>query len=294
MTRLNLLKGTFVAAVAIVPLTATIGATSTASAQGEVLEFDLATIGIETGTISPEGEKTDSTDFEIQWFVDYTGAVTWEIQGPNGDQQFTSELAGSAQEQGGSEVTFASQPNHPYDPETYPGETLESFLGRFPEGEYVFTGVTSDGSRVRSTAHLTHDIPAHPEVAVEVDDDEVSFSWRPVTDCFDDVSCDGVEVVEYSVKIEEDDVERDNFVDGGFTNGASRYQEGHYLPEIICDDRRCEVELGTDFFVPGNSYGWQVFAIEESGNSTYRADTFVFPEDERDRGDRDDRRRGRR
>lgn len=294
MMRRNVLSGMSMAGMAIVALGATMAMTSRVSAQQEVLEFDLATIGIETGTISPTGEKNDSTDFEIQWFADHTGATSWEIHGPNGDRLFTSELAAGAREQGGSELAFASQPNHPYDPENFPGETLESFLGRYPAGEYVFSGVTRDGAHVRSTAHLTHDIPAHPKVRVDVDDDEVTFSWRPVVDCFDDVACDEVEVVEYSVKIEEEDVERDGFIDGGFTNGTSRYQEAHYLPEIVCNHRRCKVELGAEFFVPGNTYGWQVFAIEESGNSTYRADTFTFPEeDDRDDGD-DRRRRGRR
>lgn len=135
---------------------------------------------------------------------------------------------------------------------------MESFLERFPEGDYVFAGTTLDGRRLRSTAQLTHDLPAHPKVRVKFDDDEVNLTWRPVTDCFDAVPCDSVDVVEYSVKIEEEDVEREDFVDGGFTNGTARYQEAHYLPDAVCNRRRCKVTMTTDFLsqairTPGSS-----------------------------------------
>lgn len=277
---LSRLAVTLVGLAVVATLVAMVGAPSQVEAQQEMVEFEVVTFGIETGTISPTGEKDGSTDFEVQWFADFTGVASWALRGPHGELAFSSELAGSNREQGGSELTFASQPNHPYDPDTYPGETLDSFLERFPEGEYVFTGLTKDGAALESIAHLTHHLPAHPEVRVHVSENGVRFSWKPVTGCFDETPCDAVNIVEYSVKVEEDDIEREDFVDGGFTNGASRYQEIHYLPDIVCGERRCKVDIGGDFFVPGNTYGWQVFAIEQSGNSTYRADTFVFPDDE--------------
>ena len=286
-----------VAAAGLVGLSA-LGAAPQASGQQEIEEFEVATIGIETGSLSPRGEKTGGTDFEVQWFADYTGVVSWEIQGPTGEPVFSSALSASLQEQAASELTFASRPNHPYDPVTYPGETLESFFERFPEGDYTFTGTTFDGVDLRSTATLTHDLPAHPRVRVRLDDDDVTLRWRRVDDCFDEVSCDSVDVVEYSVKVEEEEVERDDFIDGGFTNGTARYQEAHYLPDSVCNRRRCEITMGTEFFVPGNTYTWQVFAIEASGNSTYQDGTFVFDGHETDDEDqepdddrRDDRRR---
>ena len=161
----------------------------------------------------------------------------------------------------------------------YPGETLESFLERFPAGTYSFTGDTKDGNRLESSAHLTHVIPAHPEVEVEIKEGNVSFSWQAVTDCFEDVPCQGVEIAEYSVKVELEEggiFREDTFDDGGFTNGASRYLEGHYVPAAICHDGFCEVDLSSDFFIEGDVYGWQVFAIEKSGNSTYRESELTF------------------
>ena len=242
-------------------------------------EFELSVIGFEVGTLSEEGEKNGSTDFELQTFIDYTGAVSWQIQNPAGEQIFSSSLDNKARQQGGSELYFASQPNHPYDPIEYPGETLDSFLARFPSGAYTFSGVTKDGESLRSTGNLTHRIPAHPDVDINRVGDRVRLSWPAVTDCFEDVPCTGLEITEYSVKLSEAEVTRNAvFDDGGFTNGDARYLESQYVPEAICTDGMCEVTLNSDFFLEGNTYEWQVFAIESSGNSTYRESDFAYGE----------------
>ena len=269
MSRSTTLTGGAVAAL-LVTSAVVAGSGSNAAAQAEIEAFDVATIGIETGSLAPDGSRSASTDFEIQWFADYTGVVSWKVEDPAGNTVFDGALAGNAAEQAASELTFASRPNHPYAPDEYPGETLESFLDRYPAGEYTFTGTTGDGTIVRSTAHLTHDIPAHPDVEVRVKRDDVRLVWRPIHDCFGDAACEEVEVVEYSVKISEADETREYFTDGAFTNGDARYTETHYLPDQICGKRTCRVEVDDEFFVPGNAYEVQVFALEASGNSTYR------------------------
>lgn len=241
--------------------------------------FDLSVIGFEVGTLSEEGRKTGSTDFELQTFIDFTGAVAWQIQNPAGEQILSSALDGQGQQQGGSELYFASQPNHPYDEINYPGESLDSFLTRFPAGPYTFTGVTRDGESLRSLPNLTHRIPAHPEVNVQRVGDRVRLSWPAITKCFEVVPCTALEITEYSVKLSEAEVTRNgDFNDGGFTNGDARYLESQYVPEAICNDGLCEVTINPDFFVEGNTYEWQVFAIESSGNSTYRESDFDYGE----------------
>ena len=237
--------------------------------------FDLATIGFEVGSISEEGDNSGSTDFELQTFADYTGVVSWQIRNPSGEEIFSTELTGSAQQQGGSEVFLSSQPNHPYDSENYPGETLESFLERFPSGAYTVTGVTKDGETIQSVANLSHRVPAHPEVDVLQVGDSVKLSWPEVTECFEDLPCTDLEIAEYSVKLSEVDAPR-GFDDGGFTNGDSRFFESHFLPEAICSEGLCEVTVSSDFFLDGDLYEWEVFAIEKSGNSTYRSSEFTY------------------
>lgn len=274
MSRSTPLKG---AAIATLVLVAATGLATSTSAQAEVVAFDVATIGIETGSLDPDGSRSDSTDVEIQWFADYTDVVSWDIADSDGQPVFGGALSGAAADQTASELTFASRPSHPYAPEEYPGETLDSFLARYPAGEYTFTGTTDDGTIVTSTATLTHDIPAHPDVRVRVDHDDVKVAWRPVNDCFDDVDCDEVEIVEYAVKFSEEDVTREYFADGAFTNGDSRYTEMHVLPDQICRRRMCRIEMDGEFFVPGNTYEVQVFALEASGNSTYRSVALDVP-----------------
>ena len=247
------------------------------SGSSDPLSFDLATIGLEVGSLSEEGQKNGSTDFELQAFADYTGAVSWQIHNPSGEQMFSTELTSQAREQGGSEVFFASQPNHPYDPVEYPGETLDSFLKRFPAGAYKFTGVTKDGDTIESIANLSHQIPAHPDVEVRQVGDRVTLSWQHIANCFDDIPCTDPEIAEYSVKLSETEDTREGvFIGDGFTNGDVRFSESHYLPEAICDDGLCEVNLSSDFFLGGNTYEWEVFAIERTGNSTYRSSEFIY------------------
>lgn len=101
--------------------------------------------------------------------------------------------------------------------------------------------------------------------------------WRPISDCFGDAPCEHVEIVEYSVKISEADETRGYFTDGAFANGDARYTETHYLPDQICGKRTCRAEVDGDFFVPGNTYEVQVFALEASGNSTYRELELTYP-----------------
>ncbi len=276
MSRSTTLTGAAVAAI-LLATAAIAGPGSNAAADVEIEAFDVATIGIETGSLAPDGSRSDSTDFEIQWFADYTGVVSWNIEDPAGNAVFTGALAGSAAQQAASELTFASRPNHPYAPDEYPGETLESFFERYPEGDYTFTGTTDDGTIVRSTAHLTHDIPAHPDVKVRVKRDDVRLVWRRISDCFGDAACEHADIVEYSIKISEAAETRDDFTDGAFTNGDARFTETHYVPEQICGKRACRVEVDDEFFVPGNTYEVQVFAIEASGNSTYRELELTYP-----------------
>ena len=128
---------------------------------------------------------------------------------------------------------------------------------------------------IQSVANLSDRVPAHPEVDVLQVGDSVELSWPAVAECFEDLPCTDLEIAEYSVKLSEVDAPR-GFDDDGFTNGDSRFFESHFLAEAICKEGLCAVTVSSDFFLDGDLYEWEVFAIEKSGNSTYRSSEFTY------------------
>ena len=125
---------------------------------------------------------------------------------------------------------------------------LSEFRKLFPEGEYVFEGLQTDGTRMRSTFTLTHDFPAgpvviSPEEDSTVADDELVVTWEPVTEPA------GIQIVRYQVLVIS---ERDPI----------------YTFSAFLSGDATSIAIPPEFLATDGAYKVEVLAIEQSGNQT--------------------------
>jgi hypothetical protein len=124
---------------------------------------------------------------------------------------------------------------------------FEQFKQLFPEGVYTFRGKAIDGTKLLSTARLTHDVPDGPRIVRPRDDarvsrDHVVVVWKPAR------TSPGVEIVGYQVVVTREEPLRVLSVD---------------LPATA---RRLPVP--PVFLQRGIEYKAEVLAVEASGNQT--------------------------
>ncbi len=145
---------------------------------------------------------------------------------------------------------------------------LDQFLARFPEGEYKFMGMTTEGDELVGTATLTHVLPCGPEIIMpeedeEVDPDDTVISWEEVTTEFNpDGECtdsEELEIVGYQVIVEREEPE-------------PLLEFSVNVPPTVTS-----VTVPSEFLLPGSEYKFEILAIEESGNQTITESTFVTP-----------------
>jgi len=122
------------------------------------------------------------------------------------------------------------------------------FKRRFPEGTYRFRGVTDNGRRLVGSDHLSHLIPAAPNVTSPtegalVDPDGFTISWEPVT------RPAGIHIVTYQVIVNQGDRELSMYVPLDVTS----------------------VTIPGEFLEPGTETGGELLARDESGNQTITA-----------------------
>lgn len=223
-------------------------------------EFDEAEIFYELNA-------TDG-DVGIQVFLD---AESWKevtIKNPRGRRILRIVPDGSLRRIGLTELAFeGTEP---------PLEEVSfaRFRELFPEGDYVFTGTTTGGQVLRSTAELTAALPCPVEV-VEPSEDEPAaadglvVSWQPSPGIYDpdaarcdtarDVTLTGYQVV-VTLESEEQDILREIALDlaPGVTSVA--------IPAAF-------VESGAG--VEGTAFKLEVLTIEESGNRTITEQEFA-------------------
>lgn len=129
--------------------------------------FSIARIYIEYNS-SP-----DDLGFHVS--LDGEDWHTLRIVNPNGATIFEVEGKGPYEELGMTELFFeGAEPALSEFP-------LEDLLALMPEGTYAFIGETVDGTELRSTAILSHAVPAGPVISAKVDDGDVQIRWRRVT-----------------------------------------------------------------------------------------------------------------
>ena len=153
------------------------------------LAFSLALAGDECAVEYDDAEffiEINATDGDagVQLMLDGEGWNELEMTDPFDnvilEVQASDGPGGSVGVQGLTEFFFESaEPS-------FDDQTLQELLDLFPEGEYEFVGVTTEGEEICGTAEFTHNIPAVPVPEVCVDDDEVEICWDEVEGAFDD------------------------------------------------------------------------------------------------------------
>lgn len=188
----------------------------------------------------------NSTDNDLGFHVRLDGEDwnTLKIVNPNG--RTITEVAGRGpfRDLGMTELFFeGAEPSLDDVP-------LDTLLALFPEGKYTFTGTTVDGTRLASTARLTHAVPAGPKVSAEVKGDSVVIRWRAVTRPPEGFPNRRIKIVGYQVIV------------GSF--------------EVTLPGSSRQVTLPREFVaaLEAGTHDFEVLAIEAGGNQTITSGTF--------------------
>lgn len=202
------------------------------------------------------------------------------IDDPKGKKIFQEEAKGNLLDQGLTENFFESaEPLCAADEEDPEAEVvpLSEFLRRFPAGEYLFTGKTTEGDKLEGTAELTHALPAAPQILVF---DGTIITWMKGSDlgkCQDNaLVAEGaipdpanVEVVGWEVVVEPED---DEAVD------PLRVFSVQLPPTIM--SVTVPSEFVNSYLADGvTAFKVEVGAIEESGNQTFSEKVFDLAEE---------------
>ena len=160
--------------------------------------FTLAALcmsaGIATAT-EPCGEldeckaliEINATDGDVgfHFLADADNLLQLFVRAPDGTQVYKALAKGHLWDQTFTETFVESaEPLCWFDPEGDPDDiviTLEEFLGRWPQGRYLFVGADIDAERVRGRTTLDYELPAAP-ADVEYDDATGIISWAPGDD----------------------------------------------------------------------------------------------------------------
>src|SRR5262245_11781341 len=180
--RISLAVGSMAAVVVV----ATIVLTHSSDANARPVPFADARLKIEYNA-------TDG-DAGMQFFID-ADEPPWRqvtVTGPSGQRIATFQADDAVSHFGLSEL-FSESSEPPFTELPF-----EEFERLFPEGRYTFTGTGIDGTTMRSTFRLTHDVPDGPHIVspadgATVDGRNVVVDWDPVT------TPAGVDVVAYEV-----------------------------------------------------------------------------------------------
>jgi hypothetical protein len=204
----------------------------TAGARARTIPFADARLKIEVNA-------TDG-DAGLQVFLDGEPWRAVSLYHPDGRKLVEITAKGPLKDYGLTELfSESSEPSF----DVFP---LQEFKRLFPEGVYTFRGTTIDGTHLRSSARLTHDIPRGPRILrpradAEVPRDKLVVTWKPVR-------TPGVDIVGYQVVVTREEPLRVLSVD---------------LPAHA---RRLPVPAA--FLQRGIEYKVEVLAIEASGNQT--------------------------
>jgi hypothetical protein len=190
-----------------------------------------------------EYNSTDN-DLGVHVFLDGEDWRTLRIVHPNGRTIFEVTTRGGFGKFGLTEMFFeGAEPSLEEVP-------LEELLEQFPQGQYKFIGMTVDGTRLESTATLSHAVPAGPEVSTEMDDDEVVIRWKAVTGPAKGFPAEQIEIIGYQVIV------------GSFQVTLPASSRSVTVPEEYFRTLK-----------PG-THGFEVLAIEASGNQTITGGSF--------------------
>jgi hypothetical protein len=237
---MGLLAG-FLAAMAAFVMGTGCDSNSSASA-GRNVDLDDALIIIEVNS-------TDG-DAGFQIFLDGEGWRFIRITDPDGEDIFDVEAFGGVDEIGGGTELFLETEEPEYDDI---GE-LQDLVELLPEGEYEFTGITTEGDRLTGEAELTHVVPSGPNILGPAEADildpvgGILVSWQAVIDTLLPGGAFVPVIDGYQVIVEDEEA-------------------GHAF-NVTLSGTATEVTVPEEFFDADTLYKFEILAIEESGNQT--------------------------
>ena len=213
------------------------------------LKLPAATIRFEINGTAGDGG--------VQFFLDGEGWKSCEISRPDGNHLVTVTATisenGSPGTNGLTELFIESaEPS-------FADQSLAQLLALFPAGKYDFDCVTTDDKPLKSSAQLTHKLPATPAPTPQfLPGGVVRIQWPPVTNPFEPGG-QAVVVVAYEIIVE-------------------RLSDGRKfditLPALPSNNR---VTVPPEFIRPNTQYKGEVLAIEASGNQTIGEFEFTTP-----------------
>jgi len=193
-----------------------------------------------------EYNSTDN-DLGFHVFLDAEAWKTVRIVNPAGVTIFDVAGRGPYGNLGLSELFFeGAEP-------TLDDFPLADLLALFPEGKYKFNGMTPSGKPLAGTGTLSHAVPAGPTVSTEVNSDQVTIHWSPVTGTPPGFPQRPITIVGYQVIV-------DPF-------------------QVTLPASSTQVTLPVEFVqsLARGSHGLEVLAIDASGNQTITASSFDTP-----------------
>jgi hypothetical protein len=200
----------------------------------------------------------DNTGYQA--FVNGKGWEKLEIKGPNG---VIAEIQGSGmiKDLGMTEVLIET-------PEMESAKMpREELLKMLPQGQYEFRAAASKlgggTGQMIGIASLSHTIPegvslAEPKTDVSVPKGNITFRWSPSLKALDGAAID---LAGYQLVIDNESAPVSRMI---AKRGMSMF-----LPASVT-----EVTIPAAFFEAGADYGWEVLAIDASGNQTLTSSTF--------------------
>jgi hypothetical protein len=210
------------------------------AAPGWAAGFDIARIYIEY--------NASANDLGYHVTLDGVNWKTLKIVNPAGTTIFEVDGKGPYEDLGMTELFFeGAEPNL----DEFP---LANLLALFPEGKYKFIGETVGGTRLVSTATLTHAVPAEPSASAEVDDGTFTIHWDAVTGPPEGFPDRRINIVSYQV-----------LVDGG---------PGRVL-DIKLPGTARSLTVPPELLTPRTTYAFEVLAIDVSGNQTITEGSFT-------------------
>jgi hypothetical protein len=247
---------------------------------GETEEFDEHRVLIEI----------NATDGDAGFHALIDGDA-WKEVTLNGSKLFAGEAKGALREQGMSEIFFESD-EPPCSAEVADEDeefvTVAEVLERFPTGPYQFSGKSIEpGDMLASTATLTHDLPAAPDITAfdgteGLDPDDVVITWAAGDDLGE---CDvpegitdpaAVEVLYWEVVVEPEEEDQDSPIRVFSVQVPPDITEVHVSPQYLTS---YQAEGVTEFkFEIGAVENRMIDGEPTKGNQTFSEGTFTIAE----------------